>query len=365
MQMPRKFLLALACLSLGGCITYTDGGYYSSPDVNSYYGDDYYGSNNNDYDGYYGNYGQYEYYGIQPSITFNFFNYGYSGYQPYYGYYNGYSNYYPCNSWSSYCYAYRPSYGWGYWPVYVYRPPNHHHDNDHHDDDHYGHNNDHNNSDHNNNGHNNDNGPKHPKNEPVYSYRNRPNQALPQVNNNPTRPIRGAKPYKTPSIPLGNNPSIAVTPDRPTTTNRPVDAEKVLRYRAPNNNVKLSREQVPERAEQVEVNEQDANQYHGVATYTVQQPAYSREGMPEQAERQRRYNNAERQNRIPPPQPVKGGHYDSSKNNVTVVQQQQAQPQPQQAQPQPQQQPQQQSQPQQASKSERRESRKSKNEQDD
>lgn len=127
----RQLIPLLACLSLSGCITYTSDGYYSSPNIQSYDSDDYY-ENPNDYNG---NYGQYEYYGYQPSVVFNInIGYGYGGgysgyYFPYYGFNTGYYGHQTCNAWSYYCYGYRPSYGWGNWPVYEYRPHHHHHHN--------------------------------------------------------------------------------------------------------------------------------------------------------------------------------------------------------------------------------------------
>ena len=114
----RLLIVSLASLSLGGCITYSGDGYYSSPgNAYSDYGDDdgYYGS-----PGYYGDYS----YGNMPRVSISFsFGYGY----PYYGYpsYYGYSR---CSAWSPYCFGgFYPNYGYGwggYWPVYGY---NHHH----------------------------------------------------------------------------------------------------------------------------------------------------------------------------------------------------------------------------------------------
>ena len=140
----RQLIPILVSLSLTGCITYSGDGYYSSPGITEYNSDEYYG----DYDNYNGNYGQYEYYGNQPSVVFNFnMGYGYgSGYG--YGYGSGYGYGYGYPSFYFPIYAYYPNYyGWGYWPVYDYRPHHHHHkpkpprdhhnppnDNDDHDD---------------------------------------------------------------------------------------------------------------------------------------------------------------------------------------------------------------------------------------
>lgn len=123
----RQLIAILACISLSGCITYSNDEYYSSPGNAVYESDDYYA----DPDLYNGNYGQYVYYGYQPSVVFNInigYGFGYPGfYYPMYGYYPGNYGYQNCNAWSSYCYAFRPNYGWGYWPVYEYRPHHHHH----------------------------------------------------------------------------------------------------------------------------------------------------------------------------------------------------------------------------------------------
>ena len=282
MNMTRNLILIIASFSLGGCITYPDGGYYSSPDVNSYYGDGYYGNNDDYYDdGYNGNYGQYEYYGSQPSITFNFFNYGYSNYYPNLGYSN-YYNYRPCNSWSSYCYAYRPSYGWGYWPVYVYRPTIHHHhyhDKPRKNDKHYSH-------DNKNNKKHDDNRSNPRNNGSEHAGQNRPMQSQNQVNTRPIKPIRAPEQYKTPSVPVGNNPYVGAKPVNPPNNKDSIDSDKVERFRSRNKDLRIPRYEVSERPVQQNVTDENSKKYHGVSTYTVQQPAYSREGMPEQPERQ-------------------------------------------------------------------------------
>jgi hypothetical protein len=389
MILTRKLIPILACISLAGCITYADSGYYSSPAVNAYYGDGYYGSNDDYYDnGYYGNYGQYEYYGAQPSITFNFFSYGYSSgyssYYPYYGYNSGYNNYRPCNSWSSYCYAYRPNYGWGYWPVYVYRPTHYHH---HHDnkprrnDDHYGQNN----NDHNNNGQNNDNRPNRPNREPEYVGRDRPNQSQPRPNTRPTTPVREPVQYKTPVLPVGNNPYVDVKPIRTIPDRQQVDSNNQQRYRAPNNNVQIPRYEASERPVRQDVRpvrqeviDEGSNQYYGVPTYNAQQPrpeyqerparqvrqrddinqhygapTNPQQRTPVQADRQNSYSRNDRNNVAPSPQPMQADRRAPPPSyNADVVQQQ------------PQAQPRQVKQPR-ASRPERRESKKTENEQDD
>ena len=101
----RLPILALAALTLGGCMTvteqYADEGYFSSPN-NGYSGggdNGYYGSDNT----YYSDYGQYYYSPYRPTINFSFnFFFG----SPYY---YGYSRYGSC--WYSDCYGYYPYYG--------------------------------------------------------------------------------------------------------------------------------------------------------------------------------------------------------------------------------------------------------------
>lgn len=98
----RLPILALAALTLGGCITvteqYADEGYFSSPNNGYSSGGDngYYGSDNT----YYSDYGQYYYSPYRPTINFSFnFFFG----SPYY---YGYSPYGSC--WYSNCYGYYP-----------------------------------------------------------------------------------------------------------------------------------------------------------------------------------------------------------------------------------------------------------------
>lgn len=105
----RLPIIALAALSLTGCVTvteqYADEGYFSSPNNGYSVGGDngYYGSDNT----YYRDYGQYYYSPYRPTIHFSFnFFFG----SPYY---SGYSPYGSC--WYSSCYGYYPYHG-------AYRP---------------------------------------------------------------------------------------------------------------------------------------------------------------------------------------------------------------------------------------------------
>lgn len=101
----RLPFIALAALTLGGCVTvteqYADEGYFSSPN-NGYSGggdNGYYGSDNT----YYSDYGQYYYSPYRPTLNFSFnFFFG----SPYY---YGYSPYGSC--WYSNCYGYYPYHG--------------------------------------------------------------------------------------------------------------------------------------------------------------------------------------------------------------------------------------------------------------
>lgn len=101
----RLPIIALAALSLSGCVTmseqYADEGYFSSPN-NGYSGggdNGYYSSDNT----YYSDYGQYYYSPYRPTINFSFnFFFG----SPYY---YGYSPYGSC--WYSNCYGYYPYHG--------------------------------------------------------------------------------------------------------------------------------------------------------------------------------------------------------------------------------------------------------------
>lgn len=98
-------MIALAALTLGGCVTvteqYADEGYFSSPNNGYSSGGDngYYSSDNT----YYSDYGQYYYSPYRPTLNFSFnFFFG----SPYY---YGYSPYGSC--WYSNCYGYYPYHG--------------------------------------------------------------------------------------------------------------------------------------------------------------------------------------------------------------------------------------------------------------
>lgn len=337
MFIPRKLIPILACIGLAGCVTYPNDGYFYSPNINSYGGEDYYGDSNYD-DGYYGNYGQYEYYGAQPSITFNFnFNYGYPGYSGYYPYY-GYYDYRPCSSWSSFCYAYRPNYGWGYWPVYVYRPHHHHHDNHH---SHNG-NNNHGNGNH----HDNDNNQENQPNRPDDLAQDRPNRANPR----PNEPIRAPRQNRTPSLPHGNSPNVVERPVQPNTQQRQEYAYIQPRYRIPQNLLQAHPEQT-EREEQL--TDPDKRKYIRMPRYSNQQPGLepkvpdarsrgnrnnlnqhygqpddtAQQSRPAPQDLQRQVSNGSRNNYATLPQPVQVNRRNPTNNQNQVVQQPQPQPQ--------------------------------------
>jgi hypothetical protein len=113
----RLPMLAVAALTLSGCVTvteqYADEGYFSSPN-NGYSGggDNGYFSSDNTY---YSDYGQYYYSPYRPTINFSFnFFFG----SPYY---YGYSPYGSC--WYSNCYGYYPYHG-GHRPYHPKPPKN-------------------------------------------------------------------------------------------------------------------------------------------------------------------------------------------------------------------------------------------------